>query len=83
MNHGSDPRDGYSASMVTSSLSEKPSTGSRTTSRRISVGGRIRAVRVPDDLWEEAQQVAEERGETLSAVIRKALQEYVKSGEQQ
>jgi predicted transcriptional regulator len=34
-------------------------------------------VRVPDDLWREAQQTAEKRGETVSEVVREALAEYV------
>jgi predicted HicB family RNase H-like nuclease len=37
-----------------------------------------RAVRVPDGLWHAAQAKAEERGESLSEVIRQALERYVK-----
>jgi predicted DNA-binding protein len=69
--------------MAASSPFENALTVSRTTSKRIRIGGRIRAVRVPDDLWEEAQKVAAERGETLSEVIREALKEYIKNAEQQ
>lgn len=36
-----------------------------------------RTVRVPDELWAQAQERAAERGESLSDVIRRALQEYV------
>ena len=36
-----------------------------------------KAVRVPDDLWRAAQAKADERGEYLSEVIRKALERYV------
>jgi antitoxin component of RelBE/YafQ-DinJ toxin-antitoxin module len=36
-----------------------------------------RAVRVEDGLWQAAQQQAAERGETVSDVIRRALQRYV------
>ena len=36
-----------------------------------------RAVRVPDDLWRAAQTKADERGEYLSEVIRRALERYV------
>jgi negative regulator of replication initiation len=36
-----------------------------------------RAVRVEDDLWQAAQQQAALRGETVSDVIRRALQRYV------
>lgn len=39
---------------------------------------KIRAVRVPDDLWEAAQTVAAERGESVSDEIRAALERYVK-----
>lgn len=40
-------------------------------------GTKQRSVRVPDHLWDAAQQVAEGRGEDLSAVIRQALERYV------
>ena len=36
-----------------------------------------KSVRVPDDLWRAAQAKADERGEYLSEVIRKALERYV------
>ena len=36
-----------------------------------------KAVRVPDGLWAAAQAKADERGEYLSEVIRKALERYV------
>lgn len=39
---------------------------------------RARAVRVSDKLWEEAKRVADERDETVSDVIRRALEAYVK-----
>lgn len=83
MSHGSAPRNGYSAWMAESSPSAKRSRASRGTSRRIKIAGKIRAVRVPDDLWEEAQRVAAERGEVLSEVIRRMLEEYVKNAEKQ
>jgi antitoxin component of RelBE/YafQ-DinJ toxin-antitoxin module len=35
-----------------------------------------RLVRIPDDLWRAAQNVAKERGETVSDVIRRALIRY-------
>jgi predicted HicB family RNase H-like nuclease len=37
-----------------------------------------RAVRVEDRLWRAAQAKAAERGETVSEVIRRALERYVK-----
>jgi antitoxin component of RelBE/YafQ-DinJ toxin-antitoxin module len=38
-----------------------------------------RAIRIPDDLWQAALAAAERRGETVSDVVRRALQRYVKS----
>lgn len=32
---------------------------------------------IPDPLWERAQAVAAKRGESVSAAIRRALEEYV------
>jgi predicted HicB family RNase H-like nuclease len=40
-------------------------------------GTPLRNVRVPDDLWQAAMAKALDRGETLSDVIRKALERYV------
>ena len=37
-----------------------------------------RNVRVPDDLWHAAMSKALDRGESLSDVIRRALEKYVK-----
>lgn len=37
-----------------------------------------RTLRIPDVLWFAALEVARERGESLSAVIRRALTTYVK-----
>lgn len=78
MSLGEAPHSGYCAQMAKSSKSATTSTPSPTRSRKVSIGGRIRAVRVPDDLWEEAQRVAKENGESLSEVIRRALDEYIK-----
>ncbi len=41
---------------------------------------KIRGIRIPDDLWEDAQRVAAERGEDVSTVVRAALVRYVKRG---
>lgn len=38
----------------------------------------LRNVRVPDDLWDAAMSKALDRGESLSEVIRRALEKYVK-----
>ena len=37
-----------------------------------------RAIRIPDDLWEAALAKAGERGDTVSEIVRKALERYVK-----
>lgn len=37
----------------------------------------LRSIRVPDQLWTEAQAVAKARGMSLSGVIRVALTQYV------
>jgi len=39
---------------------------------------RLRSVRVPDDVWKAAQEKAAEKGETVSAVIVRALRRYGK-----
>jgi len=39
-----------------------------------------RTIRVPDALWNAAQAKAEEKGTDVSAVIRKALERFVKRG---
>jgi predicted HicB family RNase H-like nuclease len=41
-------------------------------------GTKGRNVRVEDDLWALAQKRAEERGESVSDVIRRALVRYVR-----
>lgn len=43
----------------------------------MSRGTTHRTVRIDDVLWEEAKEVAKERGENLSDVIRDALRQYV------
>jgi len=35
-----------------------------------------RTIRVPEDEWRAAQEVARQRGETLSEVIRRSLRRY-------
>lgn len=37
-----------------------------------------RAIRVPDDLWHAAVAKAKEREESVSEIVRKALERYVK-----
>lgn len=36
-----------------------------------------RAMRIPEDLWLDALKVAEQRGETVTAVVVAALKRYV------
>lgn len=67
--------------MAKSSGSARVSLRSPTTSRTVSIGNKIRTVRVPDDLWEAAQKAAEAKGETVSDVIRRALEQYVAESE--
>lgn len=38
---------------------------------------KVRTVRVDDELWEAAQRIAKHRRETVAAVIKRALVEYV------
>lgn len=40
---------------------------------------KLRNIRVDDALWLEAQKIAAENRETLSAVLKRALVDYVKS----
>ncbi len=42
-------------------------------------GNPARAIRVEDELWKAAQAKAAERGETVSDVVRRALERYVRS----
>ncbi len=39
-----------------------------------------RTIRIPDDEWESGQQAAEANGETLSAVIRRRVADYINGG---
>ncbi|WP_182535687.1 ribbon-helix-helix protein, CopG family [Nocardioides ginsengisegetis] len=34
---------------------------------------------MPDELWEAAQRAASDRGESVAEVIRRALEQYVRS----
>lgn len=36
----------------------------------------LRAIRIPNDVWERAQEMAAVNGETLTAVVLRALTEY-------
>lgn len=48
----------------------------------MSKGTTRRSIRV-GDLWEEAQQVANQRGDNLSDIIRRALEKYVKDNQEE
>lgn len=39
----------------------------------------LRSFRIPDDLYVAAQKKAEAKGDTVSDVVRRALERYVKS----
>lgn len=39
----------------------------------------LRAVRISDELWQAAQAKAAEKGETVTDVLRRSLERYVKS----
>lgn len=38
-----------------------------------------RSIRIPDDLWEALRARADERGETVTAVVLRALRLYVRT----
>jgi predicted GIY-YIG superfamily endonuclease len=50
------------------------------TARYMTVGGvtKIRNFRVPDELWDEAKDVAAAEGRGVSEVVREVLEDYVK-----
>lgn len=37
----------------------------------------LRSIRVDEDLWNQAQAAAKDRGDNLSAIIREALRAYI------
>lgn len=43
----------------------------------MSKGTTPRAIRISDELWQEAKVVADRRSETISEVVRVALEKYV------
>lgn len=38
-----------------------------------------RSIRIPDELWDAAKRVASDRGETITDVVIRALQRYVRA----
>ena len=47
----------------------------------MSRGTTRRTVRIGDGLWDKAKELADENGDNLSEVIRRALVEYIEKGE--
>lgn len=43
----------------------------------MSKGTTPRAIRISDDLWQAAKVAADERGDSISAIVRRALETYV------
>lgn len=39
----------------------------------------LKSFRIPEDLYREAQQLAADEGQSVSDVVRKALERYVKA----
>jgi predicted transcriptional regulator len=46
----------------------------------MSKGTPKRSIRIDDALWDRATEVAAERDDNLSAVVRKALENYINEG---
>jgi len=42
-------------------------------------GDPIRSVRVPDELWDAVKQIAADRDETVTDVILRALERYLRT----
>lgn len=40
----------------------------------------LKSFRIPEGLYREAQQIAADQGESVSDVVRRALERYVKAG---
>jgi len=40
-------------------------------------GTTIRSIRISDQVWDAAKEATERRGETISDVVRRALEAYV------
>lgn len=46
----------------------------------MSSGTRKRNFRAEDELWDKAKEVAQERGDNLSDILRQALVNYISEG---
>ena len=49
----------------------------------MSRGTKQRGFRCEDELWDKAKEAAGQRGEHLSDIIRKALEQYVKDNQEE
>ena len=49
----------------------------------MSRGTKQRNFRAEDELWDRAKEVANQRGDNLSDIIRKALEQYVKDNQEE
>lgn len=49
----------------------------------MSKGTKIRTVRIEDELWDEAQRIAKERGDNLSLILRGRLREYIEDNQEE
>lgn len=49
----------------------------------MSRGTKQRGFRCEDDLWDKAKEVADQRGDNLSEVIRTALENYVQDNQEE
>lgn len=38
----------------------------------------VRSIRIPDEVWEELRRRADDRGETITAVVLRALRAYLR-----
>jgi hypothetical protein len=56
----------------------KVSAARSVTTRRLAGKTPQRAVRVPDQLWHQAKEAAEQRGENVTQVIKRALVRYIR-----
>lgn len=49
---------------------------------RMSKGTTRRSIRIDDGLWDKAQDVASEKGDHLSDIIREAIRQYIQENEE-
>jgi len=49
----------------------------------MSKGTPHRTIRIESDLWDAAKEAAKERGDNLSDIIRKTLEQYVQDNQEE